>query len=147
MQLWLFTDIGDRTRISVTNIFVTKMRHQKSIWKFVPAALSTVIESCMVWRVCLFPMYSRNFKIFFGLLFGTDVACLEFVIYISAPNRYWTSYQHTNISICLCHRLICHIFDNALPLDGFKIRVRRQHKCVTNLVAKNCYQDKGIEKP
>ena len=33
MQLWLFTDIGDRTRISVTNIFVTKKRHQEKYLK------------------------------------------------------------------------------------------------------------------
>ena len=74
----------------------------------------------MVWRVCLFQMYSWNFEIFFGFLFGTYVACMEFIIYFSASNRYWASYQHTNFSICLCHCFICYFFDNALTLDGFK---------------------------
>ena len=74
----------------------------------------------MVWRVCLFQMYSWNFEIFLGLLFGTYVACMEFIIYFSTSNRYWASYQHTNFSICLCHCLICYFFDNALTLDRFK---------------------------
>ena len=74
----------------------------------------------MVWRVCLFQMYSWNFEIFFGFLFGTYVACMEFIIYFSASNRYWASYQHTNFSICLCHCFVCYFFDNALTLDRFK---------------------------
>ena len=79
----------------------------------------------MVWRVCLFQMYSWNFEIFLGLLFGTYVACMEFIIYFSTSNRYWASYQHTNFSICLCHCLICYFFDNALTLDRFKTMVHR----------------------
>ena len=102
-----------------------------SIWKPVSATLSTIIESRMVWRVCLFQMYSWNFEIFIGLLFGTYVACMEFIIHFSTSNRYWASYQHTNISICLCHCFICHFFDNAFTLDGFNTNYMCLHveKC------------------
>ena len=91
-----------------------------SISKPVSATLPATTESCMVWRVCLFQMYSWNFEIFFGFLFGTYVARMEFVIHFSTSNRYWTSDQHTDISIRVCHCFICHFFNNALTLDGFK---------------------------